>query len=285
VPIGKNLDTVKSKQGDLVTARENLATASQQLATAEKALATGQKLLTTNRASIVAGIKQLEGVISGPHPPGPWPPASAVAQLKQLQAALVGIDTALAGLPTAKGQLAQGKAQIATGKAQIATGASALADAKKKLQKAKAVMAEVAKGNDVLINLAKYRVTQLALVSPVDGIVTEARTAGTVAMVNAPIVRIRPDGPTDIETYLTGDQLETVSLGSSATVDFDSNTAGPLPGKVTFVATNAQFPPTGFPTNIVHMTQTVRVRITLDKGGWAPPGTPVDVRIKTNSGR
>jgi hypothetical protein len=35
----------------------------------------------------------------------------------------------------------------------------------------------------------------------------------------------------------------------------------------------------------VHMTQTIKVRITLDKGGWAPPGTPVDVRIKTNSGR
>jgi multidrug resistance efflux pump len=104
-------------------------------------------------------------------------------------------------------------------------------------------------------------------------------------MVNAPLVRIRPDNATSIDTYLTGEQLRAVSIGSSATVNYDSNSGGWLPGHVTMFANQALFPPSSFPTNIVHMTQTVLARITLDEGAWAPPGTPVDVRIKTDSAR
>jgi len=101
-------------------------------------------------------------------------------------------------------------------------------------------------------------------------------------MVNAPIVRVRPDAATQVETYLTGEQLLQVSPGARTTVDFDSNTGAPLEGVVTSIADRSVFPPTGFPTDIVHMTKTVRVVITLADGAWAPPGTPVDIRIEKN---
>jgi hypothetical protein len=35
----------------------------------------------------------------------------------------------------------------------------------------------------------------------------------------------------------------------------------------------------------VHMTQAVRVEVTLDGSGWAPPGTPVDLVLRTTAGR
>jgi multidrug resistance efflux pump len=95
-------------------------------------------------------------------------------------------------------------------------------------------------------------------------------------------VRIRPDEQTKVDSYLAPQQLTSVAVGSKATVNFDSNTGGPLTGRVTQIALNAQFPPTNFPTDIVHMTNTIQVTVTLDKGAWAPPGTPVDLTIATN---
>jgi multidrug efflux pump subunit AcrA (membrane-fusion protein) len=280
--VGKSLDTVQTNQDKLVTARGQLATAQQQLATAGQQLATAQSQALAGRAQVVAGIAAVEAIINGPHPPGPWPPAELTAKLAQLKTTLAGIDAGLAQLPAAQALLATGKAQLATGKAQLATGAQALRDAKKQLQRAQAVLTQVAKGQDILVDLAKYRVRQATLYAPVSGIVTDARTAGTVAMVGAPLVRIMPDEHTKIVSYLAPQELTAVVVGSKAKVDFDSNTRGPLAGHVTEIALKAQFPPTRFPTSIVHMTNTVRVTVTLDNGAWAPPGTPVDLTIATN---
>jgi multidrug efflux pump subunit AcrA (membrane-fusion protein) len=283
--LSKALDTIDSNQGKLADARSQLANASQQLATAGQKLSDGKRTLLANRAKVVAGINQIEAVINGPHPPGPWPPPALAAQLAQLKGALAGIDKALGQLPAAQSQLAQGRAKIASGKSQLASGATALADAKKQVKKARAILTEIAKGQDVQVQLAEARMAQSIVRSPVDGVVTEARKAGTVAMVNAPLVRIQADGPTQVDTYVDVAQLRAIRLGSSAVVDFDSNDAGPLAGKVTLVANSAAFPPTSFSTDLTHMTEAVRVSITLDNGGWAPPGTPVDIRIKTNTGR
>ena len=294
--IEKSLQTVKDNQDKLVTARGKLATASQALVTASQALATGKQQLATaqsqavaGKAQVLAGIAQIEAIIKGPHPPGPWPPPALTSKLAQLQATLAGINAGLAALPAAQAQLvageaqlATGKAQIAAGKAQLATGASALRKARKQLEKAEDVLGHVADGQDILIDVAKYRVKQATLYAPVSGVVTQARTAGTVAMVGAPLVRIVPDAPTQIDSYLAPDQLSGVSVGASATANFDSNTKGPLQGRVTQIAPQAQFPPTSFPTSIVHMTNTVQIQVTLDNGAWAPPGTPVDLTIATN---
>jgi multidrug resistance efflux pump len=104
-------------------------------------------------------------------------------------------------------------------------------------------------------------------------------------MVGAPIVRVRPGGHTEIDTYLTAAQLALIRVGSRAEVDFDSNSAGMLQGVVSRIADSAAYPPTSFPTGIVHMTKTVRVTISLDEGDWAPPGTPVDVLLDTTEAR
>ncbi|TLM68390.1 MAG: HlyD family efflux transporter periplasmic adaptor subunit, partial [Actinobacteria bacterium] len=138
---------------------------------------------------------------------------------------------------------------------------------------------------DVGIEVANAKVAQATVVAPCSGIVTEARRAGTLAMAGAPLVRVRADGPTRVDTFVTPEQLAEVRLGVAAEVGFDSNAAGaPLPGRVTRIAETAEFPPTSLATPIVHMTRVVRVTVTIDDGGWAPPGTPVDVTLLTGSG-
>jgi multidrug resistance efflux pump len=132
------------------------------------------------------------------------------------------------------------------------------------------------------VTLARSRRNAATIVAPVNGVVTYARPAGTAVMVGAPVVRIRPDAPTRIYTYLTSDQLTQVAVGSRATVTFDSNTGAPLTGRVSYLGDDAGVPPTSFPTSIVHMTRAVRVTVELDDGQTAPPGTPVDIEIATS---
>ena len=270
--MGENINTITDNQAKLVDAKA-------QLATAEKQLTAAKTLIQTGKAQLVAGIAQLEATINGPHPPGPWPPAPLVAQLAQLKATLSALVVGEAQLATAEGALA-------TGKSKLATGASALRDAKVKARNARELLGLVAKGQDILIDVAEYRKGQATIVSPVSGIVTAARESGSVAMVGAPIVRVRPAGRTEIDTYLTPAQLDLVHVGSRAEVTFDSNTAGTLHGTVARIADSVAYPPTSFPTDVVHMAKTVRATIILDEGDWAPPGTPVDVLIDTkNSAR
>jgi multidrug resistance efflux pump len=269
--LGKGLQTIADNQAKLSEARA-------QLATAEKKLADAKAKIKTGKNQLKMGIAQIQAIIDGPHPPGPWPPAALAQKLAQLKSTLAKLEVGEKKLIAAQGQLA-------TGKSQLATGASALRDAKTQAGNARELLGLVAKGQDILVDIAEYRRSQATLLSPVSGTITEARESGSVAMVGAPVVRVRPVGRTEIDTYLTAAQLGLVRVGSRAEVDFDSNTAGPLQGVVSRIADSAAYPPTSFPTGIVHMTKAVRVTISLDEGDWAPPGTPVDVLIDTTEAR
>ena len=221
---------------------------------------------------------QIEAKINGPHPPGPWPPEALTAQLALLK-------TQLAAVVAGEQQLAAGEQQLATGKAQLATGSSALRDAKVKARNAREILGIIAKGQNILVDVAKYNRSQATIVAPAAGVITQARNSGTVAMVGSPVVRIQQAGRTEVDTYVTPAELTITPIGAKAEVDFDSNSKGTLHGTVTRIASSAAFPPTSFPTEIVHMTRTVRVTITLDEGDWAPPGTPVDVVLHTSAQR
>ena len=266
-----NLGTLADNQAKLSDARAQLATAQRQLDEARQKAAAG-------KAQVQAGIKQIQAVINGPHPPGPWPPPPLAQQLAKLKALLAKI---IAG----EKQLAAAQAKLDAGRAKLASGASALSTAKTQLRNAKDVLGIVADSQTLAVDLAKYRRDQATLMAPVSGTVTEVRQAGTVAMVGAPVVRIRADRATQIDTFVTGAQLALVPIGTPALVDYDSNRGAPLSGHVTYVGERATFPPTGFPTDIVHMTRAVKVTIALDNDGWAPPGTPVDIVIDSKRNR
>ncbi len=261
-----NLGTIADNQGKLADARSQLATAQKKIDAAKKEIATG-------KSQLKAGIKALEATIAGPHPPGPWPPPPLAQKLAQLKATLAKVEAGEKKLATAQ-------VKLDSGRAKISQGASALRDARTQVTNARETLSILADGQDILVDVAEYRRSQATIIAPATGTVTEARAAGTVAMVNAPVVRIRPDAATQVETYLTGEQLLAVAPGAKAIVDYDSNAGEPLTGTVTSIGDRAVFPPTSFPTDIVHMTKAVRVVITLDGGGWAPPGTPVDIRIE-----
>lgn len=293
--LGKALDTIATNQDKLATARGTLATAKAALATGAAALAKAQAAFPAQKAAALKERAMLEQLLAqaeqglamllkSPHP-DPVAVAKAKAGIAKLKAGIAAIDQGLAAAPAgfAKGQaqIATGRTKLATASSQLSQGASALSKAKKQLQNARKVLQLTTAITDAAVTIADARLVQATVRAPVSGIVTEARSTGAVAMVGSPLVRIRPDEPTKIDSYLAPEQLSSVHVGDKATVNFDSNTKGPLTGRVTQIASQSEFPPTSFPTNIVHMTLTTRITVTLDDGGWAPPGTPVDLIIDT----
>ena len=269
-----NLAVLDKTIDKLATTRATLITARSQLVTARASLVATIGVLTKTRASLETSIALIQRLIAQVPPAGPPNVPPFPVLLTGMQQGLNALNQGLAGAKGGLAKMNQGLATMAKGLAQLDSARSQLKDARK------LVVINVAAQN-VAVELAKTRLTAATIVSPVDGIVTYTRTAGTAVMVGAPIVRIRPDGPSHIYTYLTTDQLAQVSVGSRVSVTYDSNPGAPLAGRLTYLGDSATVPPTSFPTSIVHMTRAVRVTIELDGDLTAPPGTPVDVEIHT----
>jgi multidrug resistance efflux pump len=268
-----DLSSLTHNISKLEDARAKLVTGRAALIKARASLAATITVLVATRSSLEASITAIEAIIahSGPVPPYPAILAGLQTALAHLNAGLKGARTGLATIDTNLAKLTKGLRALDSGLAQMR-------DARK--------LAKInIQAQDVAVNLAGERQTAATITSPVSGFVTFARTPGTVVMVGAPIVRIRPDGPTRVTTYLTTDQLAQAGVGTPVTVDFDSNPGGALTGRIVVIGDAAAVPPTGFPTAIVHMTRAVRVTIELDAGQTAPPGTPVDVEIRTGAAR
>lgn len=264
--LAATLDTIADNRRELADARQELEDARAEL--------------VDGRAQLAEQLAALEKLAKTPMPPGAVPPTAPPPGAQRVDPRTL--------IPELKAKLAQldaGLVKMDAAEAKLDTGASELRDARSRVTDARELMGLLAEGREIAVSIAAARRAQATLRSPVSGVVVEARLPGTVAMVNAPIVRVRPDGPTLVDTYATGSQLAGVVVGTAAEADFDSNAAGPLPGRVSRIGEAAEFPPAPFPTGIVHMTRAVRVTIALDDGGWAPPGTPVDVTILTGPGR
>jgi hypothetical protein len=115
--------------------------------------------------------------------------------------------------------------------------------------------------------------------------VTWAAESGTVAFAGGPVVRILPDGPILLDTYLDAEQAKLVALGSTARAGSDSHPSAAFPGRVTALFPVYEYPPTSLPTTLIHMTRAFRVTVTLDDtAAPMPPGTPADLTISTRSG-
>ncbi len=295
--MANNIDDLDDASSKLTTARARIATAKASLLKAKAALPRARKQLLAQRAKLLeakARRPQLEAALAAlkaqaaQFPPGQVP-AAITKQIADLTKLLAAIDPGLAaiakGLKTIDANIAKvdsGLAQLPAASAQIVSAEAKLADAKTQLRNAKDVLGIVADGSAIGVDIAKARRTQALVHSPLDGVVTFARRAGTVAMVGAPLVRIADTAPQRIDTYLTAEQVATVGVGSDVDITYDSAQGEALHGTVSEIGSAYVFPPTSFPTQIVHMTRAVKVTVLLDEGETAPAGTPVDLSIHTN---
>jgi len=309
--LNNGIDTILDNIDKLATGRAALATGKAQLAAGKVQLAKAKATLLKAKAGLLAGQKklleakknraQLEAALAAlkqqasQFPPGQVP-AALRAKIAQLQGLLASINPGLAKIAAGLKQVNAGLAKVVTGEAALKTGAAALATAASQLAtaadalhtaktqtiKARDYVRIIASGANVGVVLAQAKRDQATIVSPVSGVVTQAASKGTVAIVGAPLFRISPDDAALVDTYVTGEQLNAVHVGSIADITYDSSRGTVLHGSLVTIGSNAVYPPTSFPTSIVHMTRTVKITFRLDSGDRPPAGTPVDIAIHTD---
>lgn len=295
--VSQGFSQLATGRAQLASGKKQLAAAKKQLLAAKKGLLASQKQLLEakrNRAQLEATLATLKQQAST-FPPGQVPPA-LTAKIAQLEKLLASIDPGLAQISAGLKKVNAGLAKVATGEAALQTGAAALSTAAGKLATAsdalktaktqvttaRDVTRIIAKNADVPVTLAEAKLDQATIVSPVTGVVTQAATTGQVIVVGAPLVRIKPEEPALVDTYVTPEQLAKVHLGSVADISYDSSGGRVSRGTLAIIGTNAAYPPTAFPTDIVHMTRTIKLTFRLDSGDAPPAGTPVDIAIHTN---
>jgi multidrug resistance efflux pump len=309
--VKNNLDTVIDNQDKLDQGWDQLASGKAQIAAGKSQIASGKSQLTAARSQLKSTQKQLEAAKrnrpqleaqlaalkqqAATYPPG-HVPATLQKQIATLQQTLASIDpglakvsaglkqvnSGLAQLSTASSALVTAEGKLASARSQLISAGDALRTAKKQLIRARDSLSIIADAQPILISLAQAKRDQATLTAPVSGIVTQAASSGTVAMVGTPIVRVIPDEASLVDTYLTGAQLAILHRGTIADITYDSSGGKSLRATLSLVDDQAQFPPTSFPTDLVHMTRTVKVTFRLDSGVSPPPGTPVDIAIHTD---
>ena len=168
---------------------------------------------------------------------------------------------------------------------------TALAETRAQLAR-DAALAQAAAGNIAVLQassrnageaarLARIQAGYARLAAPFDGVIL-ARQAelGEVVAPGTPIVTIADLDHVWVRAYLNERDLRRVRLGQDAVVTTDAPGDRPLHGRLSFVASEAEFTPKSVETHAERVTLVYRVKIDVDnRGHGLLPGMPVDVRL------
>lgn len=125
--------------------------------------------------------------------------------------------------------------------------------------------------------LAEKAVADCTVTAPIGGVVTtRAREAGEYVTPGAPLVTISRLDEVWLSIYIPADRLGRVTLGQPAWVRVDGNPKR-YEGRVTFIASEAEFTPKNVQTPEERVKLVYRVKITLpNPDGLFKPGMPAD---------
>jgi HlyD family secretion protein len=146
------------------------------------------------------------------------------------------------------------------------------------VQRAVVLQAEAA------LEQARVAVDRTRLVAPFAGIVTvRHRQSGETTSPGAPVVTLMDPDDRWVRIYVPGDVVGRVALGQSARISSDSHPDSTFAGRVTHVASEAEFTPRNVQTSQerVKLVYAVKVAIDGDPGLALKPGMPADVRLVT----
>jgi multidrug efflux pump subunit AcrA (membrane-fusion protein) len=205
----------------------------------------------------------------------------------QLTAAIIGLRNGIPRLERAIRQIGDGLAEARTQRTKLRKARSKIIDARAELRRTRKLAVLAADAATVGIDLAENQKLLSTVTAPASGVVVEAATVGEVVATGATIATIRQGSSTSITTWLTPAQVAQICLGSQASVHADWMTGQALGAAVTLIGDRADYPPTAFATDEVHLTRAIPVRLTqtrsLGQPQPLPPGAPVDIEIVPRS--
>jgi len=132
----------------------------------------------------------------------------------------------------------------------------------------------------------RVAVDRTRLVAPSPGIVTvRHRQAGESVSPGAPVVTLMDPDDRWVRIYVPGDEVGRVALGQAARISSDSHPDSIFTGRVTYIASEAEFTPRNVQTSEerVKLVYAVKVAIDGDRGLALKPGMPADIRFETDA--
>ncbi|HEY9023638.1 MAG TPA: efflux RND transporter periplasmic adaptor subunit [Burkholderiaceae bacterium] len=133
--------------------------------------------------------------------------------------------------------------------------------------------------------LGRIQARYATLVAPFDGVIT-ARDAelGEVVAPGTPVVTVTDLDHVWVRAYLNETDLLRVRLGQRAEITTDTPRQRPLDGRLSFIASEAEFTPKNVETHAERVTLVYRVKIDVDnRDRTLLPGMPVDVLLPVAS--
>lgn len=119
------------------------------------------------------------------------------------------------------------------------------------------------------------------LQAPFDGVITVRQAElGEVAVPGAPVMTIADLDHVWLRAYVNETDLGKVKLGQPVAVKTDSRPGKRYPGRISFIASKAEFTPKSVETHAERVTLVYRVKIDIDnRAHELLPGMPADAQI------
>jgi len=217
--------------------------------------------------------------------------ASARAALEAAEARLQGAQRYLAALYAIRSSPLEMQAQVHAAEAESAAAEAAMAEAQAALDELEAgpTAEEVAVAQGQLhqaqaaLAIIDAQLTQLTLTSPIDGLVTSCSAhVGATAAPGIPLLSVADLDPVTLVVYIPENRIGRVRIGQSAEVRVDSFPDRVFPGRVSAIASEAEFTPRNVQTQEERVNLVFAVEIVIPNPEQAlKPGMPADVTIHT----
>ena len=138
------------------------------------------------------------------------------------------------------------------------------------------------KSGEQTISLARIVRGYTTLTAPFDGVITVRQAElGELVVPGTPVVTIADLDHVWLRAYLNETDLGKVRLGQSVEVGNDSHPEKKYTGRISFIASKAEFTPKSVETHAERVTLVYRVKIDIDNPTHElVPGMPADARIE-----
>lgn len=137
------------------------------------------------------------------------------------------------------------------------------------------------KNGEATVALAKIMLGYTTLKAPFDGVVTVRQAElGEVVSPGTPVLTLADLDHLWVRAYLNEADLGRVRLGQQVAVGSDSYPGKRYPGRISFIASKAEFTPKSVETHAERVSLVYRVKIDVaNPGRELVPGMPVDARV------
>jgi HlyD family secretion protein len=181
----------------------------------------------------------------------------------------------LANEGSRKEQIAQGKAAVEEAEAMAAL--VKIGPRKEKIDQARSALRQ----SQQALAIAKTRLTYATLLAPVAGVVLSKNVeSGEYVAAGTPIVTVGNLKDIWLRGYIVETDLQHVKVGQPVNVLIDSSVR-PYPGRVSFIASEAEFTPKTVQTSKERIKLVYRIKIDIDNPDMElKPGMPADAVIE-----